>query len=260
MFSLWAPLSLLFLISPLPVAWVSLISFKGFRRESLASLAVLPGALLGGKFLVFALALPLGCIWASNQARNIYNGRNEFYTLSRAAGGALMVCGLVASGVFIYSYSTDPLLQERVREEVIDQSIRVSALSGGGMEAAFARQKEAMVGFSKEVVTASEVYVKNELASSGELLTPGQLAALERGFEKAREEIPASLEVSPGGTPGVEDLRPLVEEQLRPYLEPGRNSAVLILATVMSIVWVLQLPFGILAGIYGKLILKRLLG
>ncbi len=258
--SLGGPLALTLLVFPLPLAWVSLISFKGFRKGALASLAVVPGALLGGKFLVFALALPLGCIWASFQTKNIYNGRNEFYTISKAAGGALMVCGLVASGVLIHAYNTSPQLQEEVRDRVIEEFIRVSALSGGSLEAAAAQQKRAMVELSREVITASEVYVKREMTSSGEPLTPGQLAALERGFEKAGEEIPASLEVSAGGTPGVEEMRPLLEEQMGPYLVPGRTSAVLILVTVMSIVWALQLPFGILAGIYGKLILKRLLG
>ncbi|NOZ76748.1 MAG: hypothetical protein GXO65_03540, partial [Euryarchaeota archaeon] len=101
--------------------------------------------------------------------------------------------------------------------------------------------------------------IKEEIQSAGTDFSPGQMAVLDQALRRAGEEIPGrvALKMEEEGQVTSEELRPLLEEQLRPLLAPSTWLYIVVFATVMSGVWIVQMPFGVLCGLYGVLVFRR---
>lgn len=258
--ALWDIGALALLFIPIPFAFTASISFNGFRKESLAGLVALPLAVLGSKFMVIALMLALGCPWVSYQAKNIYNTNNEFYTLFKAPLVAVTLLGILISGTVIYAYHTDPGVRDRVVEEAVESSIKFSSISGGAMGSAQDRQIEFAKELARAVVISTQAVVYSELQDSGVLMTPEQASVIDKGFSEAANKVPLEMEaqlVARSDSISAEDLKTLVEEQIRPLLVPSQWLYLATFFTVMSVVWVVQIPFGLMCALYGKFVFRR---
>ena len=87
-----------------------------------------------------------------------------------------------------------------------------------------------------------------------------QADAISRGFQEAASDVPEAIAVDlQESAQGVDagDLKPLLKEQIRPLLEPGNWLYIMIFVTVMSVVWFIQIPFGAMCALYGKLLFRR---
>lgn len=279
----------LFLTLPLPAAYITLISKKRFRKEALGTTVVLPIAVLGQLFTVFAAGIVLGSIFVSYKAKSVYNGRNVNWMHFRAAGGMIVLIAVVAGLVAASFYSsTQPFradIRGNITQESVDMAMDYAETAGvGGQQpqstGAQAQQLTNLVGplasnlstasiRSTETVVFGAVQQTRDRDSSK--FDASERTVLRTAFDTAENQVPSTVRQQAeqtmqqqlqkmGGAAEVkkETLRSMVTPRVRKVVNriitDSQAMTAVAFVSAFSVVMLFKLPFAFLSALYAAII------
>ncbi|MDY6770276.1 MAG: hypothetical protein SVU88_04865 [Candidatus Nanohaloarchaea archaeon] len=257
------------LLLPLPAAYIAAVSRHEFRPEAFAAMVTLPLAVLGATFAGVSIGLVLGMLLVSYKARSVYHGDNEFWTFFKASTALITVMALVLGISAAYAYSSSATIRGEVRGNLTAVTVETATefvdLSGGSSPSSQVSRAAVQIArnVSEQSIVATEEAVFQAVAQDG-TFSDQQRQVLRTAFDQSRQQIPDQLSTAAQqqiesqlqARGGVEEE--IIRSRTAPIIETVTAPTAPVLAAialaVVSLVYILKFPVGLLGGIYGTVV------
>jgi hypothetical protein len=276
---------------PLPAAYIALISKRRFRKEALGTAVVLPFALLGQLFTVFAAGMVLGSLFVSYKGKSVYNGRNVNWMHFRAAGGMIVLTAVVAGLVAASFYSNTAPFREDIRgnitQESVDMAMDYAETAGvGGDEVqpestdAQAQQLTSLMGplaanLSVASIRSTETIVFRAVQETrnrdSSKFDASERTVLRTAFDTAENQVPSTVQQQAEQTmqrqlqemDGAADVKqdtlrsmvtPRVRKVVNRIITDSEAMTAVAFVSASSIVMLFKLPYAFVGALYAAII------